>query len=426
MLFEHPNAFTFPREALAPHSARWWSYLVPPVDHVLWGEWSRRLWQAHGFGPGLVEQQVFIGGGVLGLTVVALLAWTRRQRDALLAPVPHLIVIAASAFLFSLSPDHQVFGMQIPGPSALLYAMAPMFRAYARFAVVVVLMAAILAGIGATWAWQRGPRAVSMLALAFATLVVFEYAPVPWRWRDVLPTSGHRWLAAQGGVPHALDCSTWGPAEIATASLAGYSIEYATAASIDCAESDVAAQLRARGVTHMIVRADQPEFLPLAARPRPALPAAYLADDAAVFRVEPEGTATFVAGLRAAYPREFSGADTWRWSADEIELTVVNTSGQACLRGIDLGLSSFGGTRHVNVSLDGVPVTSLTVGPTPTAHRLGPMLLPPGRSEIRLRSVEPPIVADLLLSNGDPRALALAVREWTWVPAVAGECAGGR
>jgi hypothetical protein len=425
MLVEHPEAFAVPRESLFPHSARWWSYFVPPVDHVLSGGWAHTFWRAHGFGPGLVEQQVYIGCGVLALTAMALLAWTRGREDKLLRSVPYLMMIGAFAFICSLSPEHHVFGMQFPGPSALLYAIAPMFRSYARFAVVVSLMAAIVAGIGMTWAWQQGSRTMSAMALVFAGLVVFEYAPVPWRWRDVLPTSAHRWLAAQGGSVRALDCSPWAPAEAQTAWLAGYPIDYA-AASIDCAGSDTAAQLRAGGVTHMIVRAAQPEFRPLGARPRPAFRAVYLADDAAVFEVEPQRPVTFVSSLRVAYPREFSGVDTWRWSSDEMHLTVENLSSQPCLRGIDLELNSFGGTRHVSVSLDGREIAPLIVLPKPTVYRLGPVLLPPGRSEIRLRSIEPPVVADTLLSNGDPRALTLAVREWTWVTPAGGQCAAAR
>jgi hypothetical protein len=87
----------------------------------------------------------------------------------------------------------------------LLYEVAPMFRAYARFGVVVGLMIAMLAGAGAAWLWpaSTGRRAVLLLL----GLAVLEYAPFPpWRWRDVLPTRAHRWLAAQSGAVRVLDC----------------------------------------------------------------------------------------------------------------------------------------------------------------------------------------------------------------------------
>ena len=60
------------------------------------------------------------------------------------------------ALVCSLSPERTIGGFTIAGPSALLYVLLPMFRSYARFGVVVQLMAALLAGIGLDYLRRAG------------------------------------------------------------------------------------------------------------------------------------------------------------------------------------------------------------------------------------------------------------------------------
>ena len=61
--------FAFPRSDLLLHSARWWSYLVPPVAHPLLGATAHRIWSAAGVREGLLEQQVSLGWGIVALDV---------------------------------------------------------------------------------------------------------------------------------------------------------------------------------------------------------------------------------------------------------------------------------------------------------------------------------------------------------------------
>src|SRR6185503_337307 len=48
------GAFAVPRPDLFLHSAKWWSYLVPAVDHPLAGSRVREFWAARGLEQALL------------------------------------------------------------------------------------------------------------------------------------------------------------------------------------------------------------------------------------------------------------------------------------------------------------------------------------------------------------------------------------
>jgi hypothetical protein len=418
-VFEHRAAFAVLRRELFRYSARWWAYLVPPVEHPALGSWSRQVWDSYGIGPALLEQQVYVGFGVLTLAAVALWAWVRARDRSELRVIPLLAAIAAMALICSLSPERQILGIRFVRPSALLYLVAPMFRSYARFGVVVQLMIAIVAGVGLTSLWQRRTsvwhtRLARVVAVALVGLTVFEYTPLPWRWHDVLPTSAHRWLVRQGGAPRVFDCSDSTPSEQATAWLAGYPLGYLEHALPDCGEPDLAGKLRAIGFTHLLVRARRPEFRWLIDHSPEGLRTSYRADDGAVFDVTVARPIAYVASLKGLYPREYNRAWTWRWTSGGATLQVENLGAAPHACALDLELAAFGVERHVIVSLNGRRVTDFVVGSDRALYPIGPMLLRPGSNELTIRSVEPPIVAKTLERNEDSRPLAIAVGAWRW------------
>lgn len=209
-VWSNPAAFAFPRQDLFRYSASPWSLVVPGVDHPLLGSWARRFWIGHGVGPGLLEQQIGVGVGLIALAAVALVSWLRgRERYAQTGSVATLAALALAAFLCSLPP---------PFPSGALHAVAPMFRAYARFGVGFGLAIALLAGIGLAHLLDRR-RSVAFAAVG---LVAFELAPSPWRSRDVLPIPAHRWIASQPPPVHLLDMTVTGRASIRR--LSGFSV----------------------------------------------------------------------------------------------------------------------------------------------------------------------------------------------------------
>ena len=249
-------AFAFPRDALFPHSAKWWSYLVPPLEHPVLGGMAQRVWTAAGVQTGLLEQQVSLGWAALALSLVALCAWCiRRRHNPSLAIVPALATIAVVAVVCSLSPEATIGEFTFLRPSAFLYPIVPMFRAYARFAVVVQLMVALLAAIGAEYLWRSGRPRARMACVVLLTLVAGEYAVQPMGvWRDVLPTAAHRWVVRQPDAVRVLDCAPLTPESESIEWLTGYRVSLRARLLNDCRDPNLGEKLSAAGYTHLLLR----------------------------------------------------------------------------------------------------------------------------------------------------------------------------
>ena len=426
-----PEAFAFPRSDLFLYSARWWSYIVPAVDHPLAGSRIRQFWVGRGLEAALLEQQVSVGFTLLVLGVVPLWLWLRGDRTSLaVRSAPVLASVALAALLCSLSPERRIGYLVFARPSALLYEVAPMFRAYARFGVVVGLMTALLAGAGAAWLWRwrtsLGRRAAALLL----GLAVLEYAPFPpWRWRDVLPTRAHRWLAGQPGPLRVLDCEppsrlsdvfAFGlfPHEI---SLLGRSLIAREGGSEskgamrfdDCGEPQLGDKLAALGYTHVVVRRNSPGGRWIADRPAPAgLAFGPEFVDSRVLAVRAERPRAYVTGLLGFYPREYLGPVAWRWMGQAGALTLLNATGESVAIALELELASFPGDRRVEWLLDGRRLGELVVVADWRQYvvPLGPIA--PGNNTLSLACQGPAVVANEVRRSGDPRALCLAVGNW--------------
>jgi len=396
------------------YSATWWTYLLPPVDHAVLGDPASRVLRENGITYGRLEHQIYIGVGILALAAVAL--WRRgAQTDARLRAAPWIAALGLVAVAWSLSPELHVAGHRVARPSALLYELLPMFRAFARFAVVVQLMAVLLAALGAVRLLNARSRAGALAVWTLAAVVAFEYAPVPWRWRDVLPTSGHRWVAERGGQPRVFDCGRLTPGEQHTAWLSGLRLQHRGPGGDDCADPDVASRLRMAGFTHLIVRSGEGALAWLNAERRPGFTPVYEAADATVFEIRARPSDLYVGGLSGLYDREFAADRTWRWSAGAATLIVVNVGTGPQEASLSIQLQSAGMPRTILVSLDDEPVGELRVSRQRATYEIGPIVLPAGRSRLQLRSDEPPIVpAGRSRGRRDRRSLAFALGEWRW------------
>jgi hypothetical protein len=412
----HPGAFAFPRSDLFLHSAKWWSYLVPAVDHPLAGSRIRQFWAGRGLEEAPLEQQVGVGWSLLVLGAVPLWLWVRGDRTSLAGrSAPVLASVAVAALLCSLSPERRIGSFTFVRPSALLYEVAPMFRAYARFGVAVGLMTALLAGAGAACLWRSASSAGRRAAVLLVGLAVLEYAPFPpWRWRDVLPTRAHRWLAAQPGSLRVLDCVP--PSRVSDSlalSLSGHEVSLLGAPTFDdCGEPRLGDKLKAMGYTHVVVRRDSTIGRWLAKNPAPeGLARGPEFEDGFILEVKADRPRLYVSALLGFYPREYEGEATWRWMEQTGTLRVAATR-ESVGALLELELKAFPRDRHVEWYLDGRRLGEMEVAGEWRRFQLPLGTLAPGETTLTLACRGPAIVANDVLHNDDPRALGLALGRW--------------
>ncbi len=410
-------AFAFPRADLFRYSAKWWGYLVPPVEHPLLGATAHHVWNAVGVREGLLEQQVSLGWGIVALGLIAVFRWLVRDRQpASLARVPVLVIVAVAALVCSLSPERTIGAFTFVRPSALLYHVVPMFRSYARFGVVVQLMAALLAGIGVDYLRRAGSRRAQIVCLAFVTLAAGEYMVwPPALWRDVMPTTAHRWIARQPDHPRVLDCAPLTPLSASVEWLTGHRVSLLGGPFDDCAEANLPQKLAAAGFTHLLVRRGSWEGRWFAHQPTPdGLRVRARFSDGEVFAVTAPPPPVYTAQMTAFSPREHDEANTWRWMGPDASWKIVNRSGRPVVAAVDIEMWALGGARRLEMLLDRRAVQMLVIGQQRRLYRIGPLALTPGDHELAFHPIDPPTVADDLLKNGDRRPLSFGFGVWQW------------
>jgi hypothetical protein len=411
-------AFAVVRQDVFRYSAAWRSYFISPVEHPVLGRVAARIWNTAGMHDGLLEQQVSLGWGVVVLSVFALFAWLRSNRQSRpIAAVPVLAGVAAVAFACSLSPEGTIGPLTFLRPSFFLYRELPMFRAYARFGVVVQLMAVLLAGIGAECLWRSQMRRARIFCVALLVLAAAEYAVwPPMLWRDVLPTASHRWIVAQPNHVQALDC--------VPLSLESRSVPWLSESRIslldtwidDCAAPNLADKLSVAGYTHVIARRGTPAGERFASHvPLGGLNAVARFDDSAVFAVEERTPLVATVDMRTFYSPEHDDAWAWQWMGREASWTVLSRSSRPITACVDVDMMAFHSARRLRVVLDERDVQMVTVDDRRGIVRLGPFDLEPGAHRLEFQAADAPAVAADLISNGDRRPLSFAFGMWRWI-----------
>jgi hypothetical protein len=418
VVMEHRAAFAFPRTDLFLYSAKWWSYLVPPVAHPLFGGAARQVWTAVGVREGLLEQQVSLGWSIIALGLIAVAWWLARDRaEAVVrAPVPVLVVVAITAVICSLSPERTIGDFTFRRPSAFLYPLVPMFRSYARFGVVVQLMAALLAGIGVDRLLRVSTRPAWIACGALVILAAGEYAVSPSAlWRDVLPTTAHRWLVQQGDAVQALDCAPPDAESESVPWLTGHRVTLLGGAVTDCNEPNLSHKLAANGYTHLLVRRGASGVnLPSAGKAPDGLRLAARLNDGQVFEVTTPRPAIYTAEMTGFSPRERDVWWTWRWMGVDASWTVVNTRARPVVATLRLEAVTFQHARRLALRFDGRDVQTLVIGPSRQVYQAVPLVVNPGAHELVFHPVDAPTVASDVIDNGDRRPLSFAIGAWSW------------
>jgi hypothetical protein len=327
-----------------------------------------------------------------------------------------LVAVAGVALVCSLSPEGTIGPFTFVRPAALLYDIVPMFRAYARFGVIVQMMAALLAGIAVDRLCGAATKRALVAAGVLVALAAGEYAIAPAAlWRDVLPAKGHRWVMQQSGRLHVLDCTPRTQESASVQWLTGYRVTLSGGTIGDCADPNLSRTLAEHGYTHLLVRRDSPDGRWFASHPAPdGLRVAASFDDGEVWAVEARPPTVQTVAVSGFYSRERDADWAWRWMAQDAAWIVVNTAARPIVATLDLELSAFHRTRHMNLLLDGRHVQTIVVEPTHRLYQFGPLTIVPGHHELVFRPAETPTVAGDVIGTGDHRRLSFALGTWNW------------
>ena len=176
------------------YSARPWEYLMPWSENPLVPAAVRSFQLQHLHLSNGVEQAQTLGYSVMALALVALVIFKPRF------PVVLAVAIGVAGAWLALPAHLHVMGVTVPGPATVLNHVVPFIRVYARFGVLVMTAATLLAGLGLTVIERRvrRPQLRWLLALPFL-LVALEFNRLPPTFTTTLfpAPQEYRWLASQ-------------------------------------------------------------------------------------------------------------------------------------------------------------------------------------------------------------------------------------
>jgi hypothetical protein len=201
-------------------SARPWFYVLPSTEHPLLGRYSKRAlaWIAQQPPYFLTqpysgkEHNLYLTMTALILAALAVLVAFRRRKESNSVSVCQrrqrrqwyqwvwpFLFLGMTMAIFSAPPYATISLHKIYFPSHFLHKFIPMFRAYARFGVLVLLCVSVLAGFGLHLLLDRlSPQKQYLLTVLFSLIVLFEVW-LPSFNVDLTPPEAYRWLAKQPG-----------------------------------------------------------------------------------------------------------------------------------------------------------------------------------------------------------------------------------
>ena len=142
---------------LFAQSARPLSYLLPASTHPFFGPLTKKMFGSIFYGRGSIEQTLYLGWIPLILAYAAFRRWKYKRSYVNQYPdylsskdnfyIGFFIFSAWLAFFFSMPPYVDLGIFKFYFPSFFIYKILPMFRAYARFGMIVMFCVSILAAL---------------------------------------------------------------------------------------------------------------------------------------------------------------------------------------------------------------------------------------------------------------------------------------
>ena len=197
-------------------SARPWNYLIPDIDHPVFGDLAVRvnfwIWQhppyylTEPFFP--KEHTLFLGYTLIALSIYTI--WQTYVKKTITGDqkfnVTFFLIIAVTAFIFSMPPYIGLNNFKIYFPSHFIYDFLPQFRAYARYGIFVFIGNTILAVIGLEHLISKSfinkshqKLKQNLLIITISALAIFEFIPGK-HLISIEPTPPYEWLREQASL----------------------------------------------------------------------------------------------------------------------------------------------------------------------------------------------------------------------------------
>lgn len=411
------------------YGARWFEWVTPHPQHLVAGDWTAPFLDARRHGSNLEESTLYLGIVCMALAAVAIVAG-RRWRATLGFPIVFSATMILVGLFTATPPKIHPFGVGIPTPSRLIFEFFPYWRVYGRLFVVVSLATVVLAAIGARYLAERVP---------------------PGRWQIVAGAALALLLAVDtlGVRPPHMDTTPGAIFTELSALPEGARVEYPLEDPLTPAT--FAAMLQTRDLAHPLVNgadpataganlgrrlrdlsdpATVPALASLGARwlvvhsgatPPPARPDLRLVAErggARLYAIRAGADRpVLVAPDRSWWPAEDAPSGPVQWmNGDHATLAVVNPFRVPRRIVMDLTLSAFAMPRTAILVQDSVAVAEQRIDGSTVMTAT--VTVPPGISELALRSKEPAQRVSDVTDSADQRVLSLQlISAETRVPA---------
>ena len=188
---------------LAVFSSRPLEYLVPSIDHPILGKFAYEFVRDRMLRTNLFEQTLYLGVIPLGLLLTGLMVLYRGKFD-----VDRRIYFVFFAFgalwmyFLSLPPTISIGRVSVPTVSYFAYAVAPMFRVYARFGILVMFFVACAGAVVLSQLHRSMKRTRYRLMVGLLLpVLIFEFWSIPPSYALLVnqPPEVYRWLAKEPG-----------------------------------------------------------------------------------------------------------------------------------------------------------------------------------------------------------------------------------
>jgi len=170
-------------------SARPLSYLLPSTEHPVLGRITKMFIGSPLYGHSFTEHNLYLGWVNIFLVFVACKFYRRRSSGIDRAggmgererfAFGFFVFLGLAAWWFSQPPWWKIGTLRVFMPSYFMYNLLPMFRAYCRFGIIVMLAVSVLAGMGLNLLLQKSRRGKKIfLAVLFSGLILFDFLIIP-------------------------------------------------------------------------------------------------------------------------------------------------------------------------------------------------------------------------------------------------------